>query len=85
MLYDDVTQTVGNTPLVRLTRMTSGVDAEILVKLESHNPCGSIKDRVAVALIQDAEARGVLEPGATLVEPTSGNTGIGLEIGRAHV
>jgi cysteine synthase len=77
MLLPDVVQSVGHTPLVELRRLgTSG--ARVLVKIESRNPCGSVKDRVGVALVEDAERRGALKPGATLVEPTSGNTGIAL-------
>jgi cysteine synthase A len=77
MIFTDVVQSVGRTPLVELRRLdTSG--ASVLVKLESRNPCGSVKDRVGAALIEDAETRGVLKPGAMLVEPTSGNTGIAL-------
>jgi len=82
MLFADVTQSLGRTPLVQLNRLdTHG--ATILVKIESRNPCGSVKDRVGVALIEDAERRGVLRPGATLVEPTSGNTGIALAFAAA--
>jgi cysteine synthase A len=77
MLFPDVVHSVGRTPLVELRRLDTG-SARILVKVESRNPCGSIKDRVGAALIEDAERRGVLKPGATLVEPTSGNTGIAL-------
>src|SRR3972149_6414766 len=69
---------VGNTPMVRLERITPVGSAEIVAKLESLNPAGSVKDRIALAMIEDAEQRGVLQPGATIVEPTSGNTGIGL-------
>ncbi|HTA21419.1 MAG TPA: cysteine synthase A [Polyangia bacterium] len=77
MLFPDVVQSVGRTPLVELRRLdTSG--AHVFVKMESRNPCGSVKDRVGAALIEDAERRGVLKPGALLVEPTSGNTGIAL-------
>jgi cysteine synthase A len=77
MILSDVIQSVGRTPLVALRRIdTAG--AEIFVKIESRNPCGSVKDRVGVALVEDAERRGALSPGATLVEPTSGNTGIAL-------
>ncbi|HVU52238.1 MAG TPA: cysteine synthase A [Polyangia bacterium] len=77
MLFPDVVQSVGRTPLVELRRLeTHG--ARILVKMESRNPCGSVKDRVGAALVDDAERRGLLEPGAMLVEPTSGNTGIAL-------
>ncbi len=77
MLFPDVVRSVGGTPLIELSRLDTG-RARILVKLESRNPCGSVKDRVGAALIEDAERRGVLAPGATLVEPTSGNTGIAL-------
>jgi cysteine synthase A len=69
---------VGNTPMVRLERITPAGHAEIVAKLESLNPAGSVKDRIALAMIEDAEQRGALKPGATIVEPTSGNTGIGL-------
>jgi len=69
---------IGNTPLVRLDRLRPAGSAEIVAKLESLNPAGSVKDRIALAMIEDAEERGVLKPGATIVEPTSGNTGIGL-------
>ncbi|MEX1253209.1 MAG: cysteine synthase A [Dehalococcoidia bacterium] len=69
---------VGNTPLVRLQRVVPEGAAEVLAKLESANPAGSVKDRIALSMIEDAEARGTLTPGATIVEPTSGNTGIGL-------
>jgi cysteine synthase A len=72
----NLTGTVGGTPLVRLQRLAPGV--ELLAKVESMNPLGSVKDRVAVALVEDAEQRGILQPGGTIVEPTSGNTGIGL-------
>jgi cysteine synthase len=83
MLFDNVTQTVGHTPLVALKRVSKEVDARILVKLEARNPCGSVKDRVGVALIEDAEKSGRLKPGATLIEPTSGNTGIALAFAAA--
>jgi len=75
-----VAPTVGATPLVELTRLAAaaGVRARLCAKLESRNPGGSVKDRIGLAMIEDAEARGVLKPGATLVEPTSGNTGIAL-------
>lgn len=69
---------IGNTPLVRLERLTQGMDCEILVKIESRNPGGSIKDRPALNMIETALRRGMLAPGGTLVEPTSGNMGIGL-------
>lgn len=69
---------VGNTPMVALRRVSPEGGAEIIAKLESHNPAGSVKDRIALAMIEDAEQRGMLKDGATIVEPTSGNTGIGL-------
>ena len=79
-IFDDVTQTLGGTPLVRLRRLPTavGCGAEILAKLEFFNPLGSIKDRIGLAMVEAAEAEGRLEPGATLIEPTSGNTGIAL-------
>src|ERR687889_320868 len=79
-IYADITETIGNTPLVRLNRLPKehGVDAEILVKLEFFNPISSVKDRIGVSMIDAMEASGVVKPGATLVEPTSGNTGIAL-------
>src|SRR3954465_8128890 len=77
MIFPDVLQSVGRTPLVKLGRLDTGA-GRIYVKLESRNPCGSVKDRVGAALVEDAERRGLLAPGAQLVEPTSGNTGIAL-------
>jgi len=77
-IADSVLDLVGNTPLVRLNRLGSPHGAELLAKLESLNPAGSVKDRIAVAMVEAAERDGRLRPGATLVEPTSGNTGIGL-------
>src|SRR5437879_9047763 len=71
---------VGNTPMVRLRRVVKPGGAAVVAKVESVNPGGSVKDRIAVAMVEDAERRGVLKPGGTLVEPTSGNTGIGLAI-----
>jgi len=73
-----VLEVVGATPLVRLNRIPSPDGATVLAKMESVNPGGSVKDRIAVAMVEDAEGRGILKPGSTLVEPTSGNTGIGL-------
>lgn len=83
MIVGDVTSTVGNTPMVELGRTASGLPGRVVAKLEMRNPCGSVKDRVGVALIEDAEARGVLQPGMTIVEPTGGNTGIGLAFAAA--
>jgi cysteine synthase A len=78
MIFRDVTATVGRTPMVELGRFGRGLPGRIVAKLEMRNPCGSVKDRVGVALIEDAERRGVLRPGMTIIEPTGGNTGIGL-------
>lgn len=75
---EDVVSTIGNTPLVELTKISPNPDVRILAKLESHNPTGSIKDRTAKSLIDDAERRGLISPGDTIMEPTSGNTGISL-------
>jgi cysteine synthase A len=83
MILDDVTRTLGGTPLVEMRRLARGLPGRIVAKLESHNPCGSIKDRLGLAMIEDAERRGVLQPGMTLVEPTGGNTGIGLAFAAA--
>lgn len=69
---------IGGTPILKLNRYAEGLDAKVFAKLEYLNPAGSVKDRVALAMIEDAEARGILKPGATIIEPTSGNTGIGL-------
>ena len=79
-LFTSASQLIGNTPMVELENLREkiGLTGRILAKLECFNPAGSAKDRVALAMIQDAEARGVLRPGATVIEPTSGNTGIGL-------
>jgi cysteine synthase A len=77
-IYDDITKTVGRTPLVRLNRITEGIKAQVVVKVESFNPLSSVKDRIGVAMIDDAEKRGVLKKGSVIIEPTSGNTGIAL-------
>ena len=77
MIYNHLTELVGNTPLLRASGF-DGQKADILLKLEYFNPGGSVKDRVALAMIEDAEAKGVIKPGATIIEPTSGNTGVGL-------
>ena len=78
MIYNDITDLIGNTPLVRLNNITDDNDAEVLLKIESFNPGGSIKDRIALNMIQDAEKAGKIKKGGILVEPTSGNTGIGI-------
>jgi cysteine synthase len=77
-IYSDVTQLVGNTPLVRLNALTEGLGATVVAKLEFYNPAGSVKDRIGVAIIDAAEKSGELKPGGTIVEATSGNTGIAL-------
>ena len=77
MIYSSLTQLIGRTPLLRVSGY-EGQRATLLLKLEYFNPGGSVKDRIALAMIEDAEARGILKPGATIIEPTSGNTGVGL-------
>src|SRR3984885_5810913 len=83
MIYASAVVTVGNTPLVELSRIVGGLPARIVGKLEMRNPAGSVKDRLGVALIEDAERRDVLKPGMTIVEATGGNTGIGLAFAAA--
>ncbi len=76
-IFDDITASIGFTPLVRINKLNAG-GATILAKLESRNPCGSVKDRIAIAMIEDAENKGLIKQGTVIIEPTSGNTGIGL-------
>src|SRR3712207_713116 len=76
--YGDIVQAIGNTPLVELRRLSPKPGVRIYAKLESYNPTGSVKDRVARALIENAEEQGLIAPGQTILEPTSGNTGISL-------
>lgn len=78
--HDSMISLVGNTPLVRLNSVTQGIQATVLAKVEYFNPGGSVKDRIAVRMIEAAEQSGALKPGGTIVEPTSGNTGVGLAI-----
>ncbi|MEU3452707.1 cystathionine beta-synthase [Micromonospora sp. NPDC006766] len=78
--YDNVVELIGNTPLVRLRNVTEGIQATVLAKVEYVNPGGSVKDRIALRMVEDAEKAGLLKPGGTIVEPTSGNTGIGLAL-----
>jgi cysteine synthase A len=77
-IYDNVADTFGNTPLVKISRVSRGLGASVLVKMESFNPAGSVKDRIGIAMIEAAERDGLLRPGKVVIEPTSGNTGIAL-------
>jgi cysteine synthase len=77
-IYSDITKTIGNTPLVRINRLSSGINATILAKLESFNPLSSVKDRIGIAMVEDAEKRGKINKDTVIIEPTSGNTGIAL-------
>jgi cysteine synthase A len=77
-IYDNITSTIGNTPLVRLSRLTKGLQATVIVKVESFNPMGSVKDRIGVAMIDEAEKRGLIDKDTIILEATSGNTGIAL-------
>ena len=80
MYFQNILETIGNTPLVKLNKVTSEVDALVLAKVETFNPGNSVKDRMAVKMVDDAEASGVLKPGGTIIEGTSGNTGMGLAL-----
>src|SRR5215470_1009833 len=77
-MHDNILQSIGKTPLVRLRRLAQDVPATVAVKVEAQNPGGSVKDRVGLAMIAEAERRGVLRPGGTIIEATAGNTGVGL-------
>ncbi len=83
LIYNNILETIGNTPLVRLGKVARGIRPTVAAKVEYVNPGGSVKDRIGIAMIEDAERRGLLKPGGTIVEPTSGNTGMGLAIAAA--
>jgi len=82
-LYEDITQTICNTPMVRLRRVTGGAGADVYAKLESFNPLSSVKDRIGVSMLDEAEKDGSLTPETTIIEATSGNTGIALAFAAA--
>lgn len=82
-IYDNITKTVGNTPLVKLNKIAEGIQATILAKVESFNPLGSVKDRIGIAMIEDAERKGLLNKDSIIIEPTSGNTGVALAFAAA--
>ena len=84
-IYDNILETIGNTPMVRIGRMNPNKDVNIFAKIEGFNPTGSIKDRIAVAMVEDAVKSGKLTPGKTIIEATSGNTGIGLAVAGALI
>ncbi|MCW4044104.1 MAG: cysteine synthase A [Candidatus Bathyarchaeota archaeon] len=77
-IYNNILETIGNTPLIRLNKLTAGLKCTIAAKLESRNPSGSVKDRICISMITEAEEQGAIKSGTTIIEPTSGNTGIGL-------
>ena len=77
-IYEDITKTIGNTPLVRINKLTQGMNSTILAKIESFNPLSSVKDRIGIAMIEDAEKEGAINKNTIIIEPTSGNTGIAL-------
>lgn len=79
-IYENITETVGNTPLVKLNSVTRGMGATVVVKLESFNPMGCVKERIGVSMIKDAETRGLIDRDTVIIEPTSGNTGVGLAL-----
>ena len=82
-IYENVIKTIGDTPLIYLNKLTAGMGARVAIKHEGFNPFNSVKDRIGVAMVEDAIRRGVLKPGMVIVEPTSGNTGIGLAFAAA--
>ena len=80
---NNILEQIGNTPLIKLNKINKGLKPQIFAKLESANPGGSVKDRIGYSMIVDAEKRGILKPGGTIIEATSGNTGIGLAFDRS--
>lgn len=80
-IYDNILETIGNTPLVKLNKITKEIKATVLAKVETTNPGNSVKDRMAIKMIEDAEKAGLIKPGGTIIEGTSGNTGMGLALG----
>ena len=80
MIYNSIIETIGNTPMIRLNKLSKGIKGEVLVKVEYFNPGNSMKDRMAIKMVEDAEKAGILKPGGTLIEGTSGNTGMGLDL-----
>ena len=80
MYYNSIVETIGNTPMVKLNRIFKGIEGTVLAKVEYFNPGNSTKDRMALKMIEDAEKKGLLKPGYTIIEGTSGNTGMGLAI-----
>ena len=79
-VYNNVLETIGNTPLVRINKLAKGIKAQVFAKVETTNPGNSVKDRMALKMIEDAEAAGLIKPGGTVIEGTSGNTGMGLAL-----
>src|ERR1700761_8448604 len=80
MWYNNILETIGNTPMVKLNKITKDIPATVLAKVETTNPGNSIKDRMAIKMVEDAEKAGLLKPGGTIIEGTSGNTGMGLAL-----
>ncbi|RMG58481.1 MAG: pyridoxal-phosphate dependent enzyme, partial [Bacteroidetes bacterium] len=80
MIYNNIIETIGQTPLVRLNHLTTDIQGQVVVKVEYFNPGHSIKDRIAIQMLEDAERSGKLKPGGTIIESTSGNTGMGLAL-----
>ena len=79
-IYNNILETIGNTPIVRINKLAKDVSAQVFAKIETTNPGNSVKDRMAIKMIEDAEKSGLLKPGGTVIEGTSGNTGMGLAL-----